>query len=72
MKSLLLTQAQVGPAVATENFTSIEHLRRGPCDWMSSPKPAFLLHFEGEGADQNVQAHTLLCPGWQDQAAVLS
>lgn len=60
VKSLLLTLAQVDPAIATENFTWIEHVHSGPCDRLRLPRSCFpdreegALHLEGEGTGQTM------------------
>lgn len=63
--------AQVGPAIASENFPWIEHIHVGPCDWLSPPIPALLTEegtqcMEGEGAGQNVQ-DTLKSVSWMTE-----
>ena len=78
VRSLLLTEAQEGHAVATENFTWIEHVHLGgPCDWLSIPRHAFLTEMKGlhpfrERKQTRMCRPALLCPGWLGQVAQLS
>lgn len=47
LRSILLAQAQVGPAVATKNFPWLEHVHGGPCDCLNLPWSAFLVESKG-------------------------